>query len=419
MNRLPEEVLSIEIRRLLEQESRLAEELRLMEQTYSGLRDVDLSLTLAETRLSLCLQLMRRIAGLAETDGRKALEERIRESALGALRLVEALIAANVSEDQKGIVQASPLYAAVRSRLEEFLVQGGGGYLEARQVDARRRRILSRSVVAAIRKYASVDDRSPALDPAQYPDGIRKALLFLFPVLLRENPEKPPYGIEEGEEVTYSSDNMKLPLSQAILYLEEELIPELERRLAESPGTRSLQEEIRRTRERVEDYRKLRFFPRSTPVLLEKGYYTEGMTGYTVDGEMLVPVPIPVTFRSGTNLDRVMELVRVDVVRRIAGRGVDPEIDEEYRQLKRLESGVRGSSRLASMKLDAVWGYRVLRQAFPFLARLSDKKGFTALVDMVASGTAAAERGIASLIAADQEESRASGAPALGVEPPG
>ena len=102
----------------------------------------------------------------------------------------------------------------------------------------------------------------------------------------------------------------------------------------------------------MEEYRKLRFFPRSTPVLLEKGYYTEGMTGYTVDGEMLVTVPIPVSFRSGTNLDRIMELVRMDVVRRIAGRGVSPEIDREYRRLRSLESGTRGSSRTASMKLE-------------------------------------------------------------------
>ena len=217
--------------------------------------------------------------------------------------------------------------------------------------------------------------------------------------MVRENPEQPPYGIEEGQEVTYSSRNMKLPLSQAIFYMENELLPELEKKLAESAGSRTLQEEIRRIRERVEDYRKLRFFPRSTPVLLEKGYYTEGMTGYTADGEMLVPIPLPVTYRSGTNLDRVMEQVRMDVVRRIAGRGVSGELDREYRHLRSLESGIRGSSRAASMKLDTAWGYRVLRQEFPFLARLADKRRFEELVGEIQTGKGSAERRVETLMA--------------------
>jgi len=174
----------------------------------------------------------------------------------------------------------------------------------------------------------------------------------------------------------------------------------------ESPGSTALQDEIRRLRERVEDYRKLRFFPRSTPVLLEKGYYTEGMTGYTTDGEMLVPIPLPVSFRSGTNLDRIMELVRMDVVRRIAGRGVSSELDREYRHLRSLESGMRGSSRTASMKLDTSWGYRVLKQEFPFLARLADKRRFEALVSEIQTGRGSAERRVEALMTRDQAQGR-------------
>jgi hypothetical protein len=156
-------------------------------------------------------------------------------------------------------------------------------------------------------------------------------------------------------------------------------------------------------RQRVEDYKKLRFFPRSTPVLLEKGYYTEGMTGYTTDGEMLVPIPLPVTMRSGTNLDRKMELVRMDVVKRIAGRGVSGAIDEEYRRLRSIESGIRGSSRTASMRLDATWGYRVLRQDYPFLVRLADKGKFQELVDLVRKeAVGSSERRIAALIEKDE-----------------
>ncbi len=390
MDTLPEGHLSAEIQALREEESRLESEVRLTEESLSGLRDIDMVLSLAAVKLSLCVRLMKTAPPPAE---------QITGKSLSALRLVDGLLSENISEDQKGIVQSNPLYERVRTRLEEFLLAGGGGFLESRQADARARRLLSRTIVASIRKFTGADDRSFPLNLEDYPPFVRKALLFLFPVMVRENPEQPPYGIEEGQEVTYSSRNMKLPLSQAIFYMENELLPELEKKLAESAGSRTLQEEIRRIRERVEDYRKLRFFPRSTPVLLEKGYYTEGMTGYTADGEMLVPIPLPVTYRSGTNLDRVMEQVRMDVVRRIAGRGVSGELDREYRHLRSLESGIRGSSRAASMKLDTAWGYRVLRQEFPFLARLADKRRFEELVGEIQTGKGSAERRVETLMA--------------------
>jgi hypothetical protein len=117
---------------------------------------------------------------------------------------------------------------------------------------------------------------------------------------------------------------------------------------------------------------------------------------------MLVPIPLPVTFRSGTNLDRIMEQVRMDVVRRIAGRGVSRELDHEYRHLRSLESGTRGSSRTASMKLDTSRGYRLLRQEFPFLARLADKRRFEELVGEIQAGRGSAERRVEALIAGEQ-----------------
>jgi hypothetical protein len=401
MDTIPESVLALETRRLAEEESRLEEEARALETRLSGLRDIGLVLRLAGVKLSLCLRLMGPANDPSRADERAALEARITEASLGALRLVDGLLAENVSEDQRGVVQADPLYARFKSLLEEFLLAGGGGYLGARETDARARRILSRALVASIRRYAEDADRYPALELEDYPAFVRKLLLLLFPVWARERPAQPPYGIDDGEELTYTSPRMKLPLSQAVFYIENELLPDLGRRLEEDPGNGPLQEEIGRVRERLEGYRKLRFFPRSTPVLLEKGYYTEGMTGYTADGEMLVPVPLPVSYRSGTNTDRMMELVRMDVVRRVAGRGVSPELDEEYRRLRSLESGIRGSSRTASMKLDAGWGYRVLRQACPFLARLADRGRFRELVDLVGS-TRSAERRVESMIESEQ-----------------
>lgn len=401
---LPRE-LSSRLQALRDREAVLEEEVRTAEEKLSGLRDIDRVLSLAAVRLTLARHLL-------EHHSAEAAEE-ARQKALGALQLVDGLLSENVSRDQQGVVAASPGYAEVRARLEDFLLAGGGGLLEARQEDARARRILARTIVSAVRKYAGVDDRYAPLDIDDYPPFIRRLLLLLFPVFVREHPQPPPYGIEEGEELTYSSSSMKMPLSQAVFYMEAELIPGLEKELAASPGDARLQEELRGARERVEYYRTLRFFPRSTPVLLEKGYYTDGMTGYTADGEMLVPVPIAVSFSSGTNLDRMMELVRADVVRRIAGRGVSPEIDRQYRYLRSLESGLRGSSRTASMKLDASWGYRALRQEHPFLARLADKRRFVQLVSEIQRRGAGAERLLQSLM---ESEARAPGR--LGPDPP-
>ena len=94
----------------------------------------------------------------------------------------------------------------------------------------------------------------------------------------------------------------------------------------------------------------------------------------------------------------------MDVVRRIAGRGVSAEIDQEYRRLKSIESGPRGNSRTPSLKLDPSWGYWVLRQDFPFLARLSDKDRFQELVQVVRSGSLGdAERFIEAVVARDQD----------------
>jgi hypothetical protein len=414
METLPENLLSMETKRLAEEEARLDEQVRAMQESLSGLRDIDLTLTLASTKLALCMQLMKLSLSPSGADARETLGTRITETSLAALRMVDALLAENVSEDQRGSVQARPLYAGFRARLQEFLLAGGGGYLEVRQTDARRRRILARTIAAAVRKFTGPDDRYPPLEVEEYPPFIKRLLLFLFPVMVREHPERPPYGIEEGHEVIYSSQKMKLPLSQAVFYLENDLIPELEKKLAESPGSASIQGEIRRAREKAEELKKLRFFPRPTPVLLENGFYTDGMTSYTTDGEMLVPIPLPVSFRSGTNLDRVMELVRMDVVRRIAGRGVSSIVDEEYRHLRSLESGIRGNSRMASMKIDTAWGFRVLRQDFPVLARLADKESFKELVDMV-HGKAGAERRIESLMEKD-EAGAALPMPALGHE---
>ncbi len=389
--------LSRETEALVAEETRLEDLARDMETRLSGLKDIDLLLTLARVKLRLCLAMMRTGGLSAEEAGN------IGERAATAIRLVESLVSANVSEDQKGIVQASPRFAEVKGLFEEFLISGGGGYLEPLEIEEKKRRILSRTIVSVIRTHMGEDDRYPPLEIERYSPLVQKLLLALFPVMIRLRPQKPPYGIEEGEEQIYHSRSMRLPLSQAINYMENELLPQLAKRLQAEPGDPGLQEQMRRVREQLDGYRKLRITPRSTPVLLEKGFYTQGLTGFTPDGEMLVSIPLPVSFRSGTNLDRKMELVRMDVVRRIAGRGVSDQIDEEYRRLRSIESGVRGSSRTPSFKLDPGWGFWVLRHEFPFLSRLSDKKRFQELLKIIRAGSlGASRRRVAALIQEDQ-----------------
>jgi hypothetical protein len=374
---------------LEEQESGLAD-------AYSGLKDIDLSLRLAAARLDVCLHVLDRLAE------RPDLRETATAHALGAATILDGLAGENVSEDQRAELRKGLAWDAVRERLERFFGAGGVALLAHPDLDERRRRILAHGIAAAIRKYAAADDLSPAIDPDRYPPLVRRLLAVFFPVLARRHPEPPPYGIEEGEELEYSSDHVTLPLSQAILYLETEALPDLERRLAQSPGDRELQQEIRLTERRIEECRRLRFFPRSTPVLLEQGFHTEGMTAYSADGEMLVRIALPVRFRSGTNLDRRMELVRADLVKRLAGRRISETLDREYRRLKSLASGIRGSSRTPSFKLDAAGCFRQLKREFPALSRLEDKESFKQLAAMAGSRVPGrAERLIGEIVARD------------------
>lgn len=393
------------VRELLAEEARLEELAQDLDSRLSGLKDIDLTLTLARVKLQACLAMMKK-ARRGETAEFENLAAVIGRRASSALRLVDSLTSANISEDQKGMVQASPLFADVKALLEEFLLAGGGGFLEPVSLDRHRTDLLARVVATSIRKYMGEDDRYPPLDVERFPPFIQKLLLAAFPVFIRLRPQKPPYGIEEGEEMTYRSAAMRLPLSQAMAYLEEELIPDLERRLAGEPGNQGLQDELEKVRARLQEYRSLRVTPRAAPVLpLARGLYTEGMTSFTQDGEILVSIPVAVNFKSGTNLDRTMELVRMDVVRRVAGHGISAEIDREYRRLKSLASGPRGSSRTPSFKLDTSWGAWVLRRDFPFLARLTDKKGFQELTEVVRSGSLRAAEGIISaLITRDTRE---------------
>jgi hypothetical protein len=95
---------------------------------------------------------------------------------------------------------------------------------------------------------------------------------------------------------------------------------------------------------------------------------------------------LPVAFNSGTNLERMQELVQGDVTRRLAGKGVCRELDEQYEYLKSLASGMKGSTRTPSMKLNIRTGFAALKREYPAIRHLDNKQELARLMDMVARG---------------------------------
>ena len=338
---------------LLEEEGRLEERMGAEAFAYSGLKDLDAALELTAVKLSIALHLMEALVRELPSPSEQRHQELAAGRAAEALRLLEELLSENLSEDQKNAVTESPGYGRVRELFQQFLLRGGAGLLAPREEEQRKNRLVARAMVDALRKYL------PQLDYA--------------------------CGIEEGREVQYSSEHMHLPLSQAVLYLETQLLPELDRELAQNPADPLLQRRKRSMTEKLAELRRMKFIPRSTPIVIEKDFYTEWWSGYTADGELLVSMPLPVRFRSGTNLDRLKELVQADVVRRLAGKRVSADLDRDLRYRKSLASGRHGSSRLPRFKLDLRRGFGALKRQYPVLQRLEDKKQLAALVELIRS----------------------------------
>ena len=135
--------------------------------------------------------------------------------------------------------------------------------------------------------------------------------------------------------------------------------------------------------DRLREYRSVKFRTRATPINLERGFYTDWLNQYTADGELLVTVPIGVQYRSGTNIDRFREMVLTEFVRRLAGKGICPALDEDYRFRKKLESGLRGSTRLPSFKIDVQQAYRKIKQLYPAIRLLEDDSTLRDLARLV------------------------------------
>gem|GEM_PF-1457525 len=382
MNYPIEEKWSIRFKKLKEREHSLEKQVFEIGNRYSGLKDINLTLELVNTRLSIALMLVERMSSSTREEVEKYHLESKKRAVKATIEL-ENLVTGDLDDDDRKTIKEHPLYRDAREKIQRIILLGGGIFFEGNEYDEKKLRLVSKILVSSIRKFTKRDDLYPPPEIEKYPPLIRRIINLFFPILLKENQKPPPYGIEEGEERFYTSKNMRMPLSQAILFYEEEVLPKLKKKLESNPGNRGLQGEIERIMSLVEKYKKMKFIPRSTPIVMEKGFYDEWFTGFTRDGEMLVNVPVPVRIYSGNNTERLMELVRMDFVKRIAGRGVSRELDRHYRYLKSLESGIRGNSRTPSLKVNTTFGYQVLKREIPFLKIMEEKDNFLKLVGTV------------------------------------
>jgi hypothetical protein len=376
----------------------------------SGLKDLDSVLELAAVKFEIANHLLARFDPAKSEpegpEGASSAAQIIRARSTDAVNLLEELRTMNISEDQKGLITEAEAYAKVRDGFERFILNGGGVFFEAKIDDAKKIEILSQAVADSVRKYMAPDDRyRPVFKTEDLPRFFRQLVNFFLPILAPEGQQDPPYGIEEGEEVQLSSERMKMPLSQAVYYLETELMPQLQKDLEANPGSRDLQRQISLIQDKLREYKNITFRSRATPINLEKGFYTDWLSQYTADGELLVTVSIPVKYKSGTNLDRLREMVQTELVRTLAGKGICPALDEDYRFRKSLESGRRGSSRLPSFKLDIRRGFQELKTLYPALKGLEDRGEFQQLVDLVgSSGRKRSQKLIESMIQGDSRD---------------
>ena len=376
-----EELWSSTLKGMREKEDELEKANEIQETAYSGLKDIGSLLELVQIKFQIALLLIDNMPAKRESSVYGEMEEMARDRTQRAVRILDELAHENISEDQKEILAKDPAYKEARELLQQLLLKGGAFLFEARQQNSKKAKILSKAVADSLEKYSQPDDRYRQLfKTEELPSAIRKLVNLLFSALAPENPKKPPFGIEFEEEL-YSSEKIKMPLSQAIYYIENELLPGLRKSLENNAGNPLIQRQIRSLENRAEEYKRLKFIPRSNPVLLDKGFHTDWISSYTADGELLVNVALPVTFKSGTNVSRVQELVQAELTRRIAGKGICPELDEEYRYLKRLESGTRGNSRLPSFKVNTARGFRILKSNFPALKKLERREDFIQLME--------------------------------------
>ncbi|MBN1686856.1 MAG: hypothetical protein JW852_09395 [Spirochaetales bacterium] len=348
---------------LLSEIHELEERIEASNLLYGGLKDLDDHYRLIKTKLDTALFL------LNHTDKRDT-EERVRvagKQAREALTQTDALHNANVSLDQKDQITDSPEMAEIRQKLQQLVLFGGAALFEA----AETRPVLVRKVAAALRKallkYTGGQHQQT---------GEKKA---------RED-HLARYEIKEGEEDILLSDRMVIPLSQAVVLIEDEVLPAVEKALKENPGDPELLKRKKRLQDQLADFKTTKFFPRARPHTIEKDLFTAALAGYTRDGEALVTVNMGTIQSSGNTYDHLLEHLRVEIVRDCAGAGVSRELDAEIRKRHSPRAG-RGFALLDSLNtLDIPAIFRTLSTEYPFLRRIENREDLKLLADLAAGG---------------------------------
>jgi hypothetical protein len=157
----PRDAFTITLERLSAEEAELETKAAEINADLSGLKDLDFLLRLAEVKLSICLHLMEKSSLIRQSGAQdpEALHGKVREKAFSAIGILEGLMSENVSEDQRDAVNRDPGFDAVKRKLEEFILRGGGGFLE-REGGEKTSRALSRALVSSLRGSSSPSCRS-------------------------------------------------------------------------------------------------------------------------------------------------------------------------------------------------------------------------------------------------------------------
>ncbi len=346
-----------------------------LENNYSGLRDLDISFGLISSRFEIAITAIRAVSsGSYTTEKMRNLYNLAAEKSRAGLELFEELIHEAEENAFRQEVEQHEGFKRAREQLDQIILFGGGAFFTGEKSAESDSHRIAHAITASVRKYRDRDDQyEPLVRPERLPEPLRRVFSTLFYRLVPEGRKEPPYGIEEGEEEQVKSDRMVLPLSQAVHYYEHELIPRAEEQLRNDPGNSDLKDKLDQLLDQVWKFKQMKFIPRSSPIVLPHDYYTEGLVQYNEDGELLVPIDLPVERSSGTNLDRAMDLIRDDLTRRLAGTGACAKRDKELENLRRLETGRRGSSLFPRSKLNTRRGFRMLKKRIPAIKMLEDK----------------------------------------------
>lgn len=331
---------------------RLEEGIAALDIAFSGLQDLDMQFSLIKIKLATAHTL------LVHPDNYE-IEEKLklaRRQAGDAVSLFESLLSMNVSLDQRARLHESSEVADIREQIYILLRAGGLILFEADDSETRREEDLANVVCKSLMKFAAVDPR----------DAVEESL-----------------EIAPGEEDVLMADRMMLPISQAIHLIEEEILPGLHSQLEKNPGDPDLQQRIVLLQDQLDFFRHLKFFPRTRPARLdEKDLFTQSLTSFTQDGELLVALEIPTIQNSGNKYDLLLDSIKAQIVHDCAGDGVSPDLDDKLKETKSVNSGQRGSLTEPVSKIQVHKAFRSMCLQYPFLRRLEDKEQLKQLADL-------------------------------------